>query len=85
MLVKISNDTKEFEEKMNHLKMRLGLKVTSKVAEHCVENYANLDDQNTKNMKEIERLQGILSEIKKNIHAQEHADLNINRLLRETK
>ncbi len=84
MLVKISNDTKEFEDKMNHLKMRLGLKVTSKVAEHCVENYADLDDRNTKNMEEIERLNKLLSEINTNVEAKNKAEENIAWLLRNT-
>lgn len=82
MLVKISNDTKEFEDKMNHLKMRLGLKVTSKVAEHCVENYADLDDRNTKNMKEIERLLRRLEIIAESIEAKEVADYEIKEALK---
>jgi hypothetical protein len=83
MLVKISNDTKEFEDKMNHLKMRLGLKVTSKVAEHCVENFADLDDRNTKNIREIERLEDKLATIRDALFDKSNADKIINEALKE--
>lgn len=82
MLVKINNDTKEFKSKMDKLKIRLDLKVTSKVAEFCVENYADLDDRNNKNMKEIEKLLQRLQIIAESIEAKEVADFEIKEALK---
>lgn len=82
MLVKIMNGTKEFKEKMEVLKRKLGLKVTSKVAEYCVENYNDLDVRNTKANAEIERLNNIIDGIKDNLCAKEDAENCINYLLK---
>jgi hypothetical protein len=82
MLVKISNDTKEFESKMNHLKVRLGLKVTSKVAEYCVENYANLDDQNKELMKQADRLENELVRVLDAVHKKVDADKELIDILK---
>lgn len=63
MLVKFKNDSPEFEKKVEKLKEILSVGAASKVAEHCVNNYLNLDDRNRKLSNEIHKLKGELNGI----------------------
>ena len=83
MLVKIKNDSKEFESKVTHLKSVLNVVAASKVAEYCVENYAELDARYHKSQKQVERLMDLFEELKNHVRQKESAEQSIKILLGE--
>jgi len=84
MLVKFTNNSEEFESKVEALKDRFSVGAASKVAEKCVNEYSVIDDRLQKSLKENERLRGILSGLEKAARAKRMADEEIRILLSES-
>ena len=82
MLVKFKNDSKEFEDKVEHLKRVLNVGAASKVAEFAVDNYAQLDKQYHKALDRIEILLSHIDDIRSAAAAKDTAETKINKLLK---
>jgi len=81
MLVKFKNDTEEFQNKVDYLKGSLSLGAASKVAEHCVSNYASMEVRNHKLQRKVEKLTVILDSLKEAVQDKRAAEQEINILL----
>lgn len=82
MLVKFKNDSKDFEKKVEHLKGVLGVGSASKVADYCVDNYAQLDKQYHKALDRIENLLNHIDEFRAAAAAKDDAQVIMNKLLK---
>jgi hypothetical protein len=83
MLVKFTNNSPEFEAKVEKLKTILSVGAASKVAEFCVNNYTDLDVRHQKALKENERLRDIINSLGDAVRAKKAADEEIQILLGE--